>query len=65
MKEEKKSFLLFFLFLEKERKRMGGGGNGAGALLLRPSLLFVSREELPARSVGKERLGPTYPDKTS
>lgn len=44
---------------------MGGGGNGAGALLLRPSLLFVSREELPARSVGKERFGPTYPDKTS
>lgn len=26
MKEENKSFLLFFLFLEKERKRMGGRG---------------------------------------
>ncbi|WZZ27616.1 hypothetical protein YC2023_011017 [Brassica napus] len=56
MKEENQSFLLFFLFLEKERKRMGGGRNGAGALLLRPSLLFVNREELPlGRNGGSDR----------
>lgn len=57
MKEENQSFLLFFLFLEKERKRIGGGGNGAGALLLRPSLLFVSREELPLGRWEKKGLG--------
>lgn len=28
MKEEKKSFLLFFLFLEKERKKERGWGEG-------------------------------------
>lgn len=55
MKEENQSFLLFFLFLEKERKRMGGGG--AGALLLRPSLLFVSREELPLGRWERKGLG--------
>lgn len=30
MKEEKKSFLLFFLFLEKERKERGWGEGGMG-----------------------------------
>lgn len=64
-REERISSLLSLSREGKKERGWGEGGNGAGALLLRPSLLFVSREELPARSVGKERFGPTYPDKTS